>query len=327
VSKLVWWKLSTPWAEQKEQKTAHADAQLLDLITCKEVILSQATEKEGSIRLQQALDADRQDIRRICVAVFCSEIILVSAFALFVPLLLWVVYVADPNMERLFQLLIMIVVSDEMTKAFLMYRSNVPIHEEYQRAKAKFRKILGVPEDILFPPDFPWLHHQPHIMTHNSPKDHGPTSDGLMEADKVVATNEAEFLDEELSKSVEMSLRSPASKDCISLEGISFGYTMVDGSTFYVVDNLSLSFDLGGHYAIMGETGAGKSTIFKVQMSFSFMCVAARFLSTFYASYCRGYRASLSHLMATLRSLGKSFILGPVDGESKWALLARRRYC
>ncbi len=282
VSKLVWWKLSTPWAEQREQKTAYANAQLLDLVTCKEVVVSQATENEERIRLQRALDADQQDIRRICMAVFCSEVILLSVFTLISPLLLWIVYVADPTMERLFQLLIMIVILDEMTKAFLLYRGNAPIHEEYQRAKAKFCKVLGLQEDILFPPVFPWFRHQPQNVleqencTNDDSKDNGSTSEESMEAGKVLIANQVDCLGEDLTKSVEMSLRLPTPEACISLEGMSFGYTMVDGSTFHVVDNLNLSFSLGGHYAIMGETGAGKSTIFKVTISVWSMRVAAR---------------------------------------------------
>jgi len=276
--------LSSPWAEQREKKTAYANAQLLDLVTCKEVIVSQATENEERIRLQQALDADRHDIRRICLALFCSEFILVSVFTLIAPLLFIFVFIHTPTMERLFQILIIIVVLDEMTKAFLLYIGNGPIHEEYKRAKAKFCTVLALPEHILFPPEFPWLYHQPQDTTHHhSPKDIESTSEEYMEEGKIQISNEVDVLDEQLSKFVEMSLRSLEPKGSISLEGISFGYTTVDGSTFHVVDNLDLSFALGGRYAIMGETGAGKSTIFKVNIFRFFvnLCRSWNFRSNF----------------------------------------------
>jgi len=67
------------------------------------------------------------------------------------------------------------------------------------------------------------------------------------------------------------ALRTPSDKDSnkenghnLCMQAISFGYKMADGTVFNVMDNLDLSFQLGHHYAIMGETGAGKSTIFKI---------------------------------------------------------------
>ena len=39
-------KLTSPWAEQREQKAAAVNAQLLDLVKCKEVILSHGKELE-----------------------------------------------------------------------------------------------------------------------------------------------------------------------------------------------------------------------------------------------------------------------------------------
>jgi len=62
VSKMVWRKLSSPWAEHREKNLAIANTQLIDSVICKEVIVSQATENEERLCVQKAIDDDRQEI-------------------------------------------------------------------------------------------------------------------------------------------------------------------------------------------------------------------------------------------------------------------------
>jgi len=62
---------------------------------------------------------------------------------------------------------------------------------------------------------------------------------------------------------IEQKLEKPSKGNSIEFSGIEFCYPLQDNSSLRVLENLNLSFALHDHYAIMGETGAGKSTIFK----------------------------------------------------------------
>jgi len=297
VSEIVWFKLSTPWAEQRGKKLDFANAQLIDSVICKEVIVSQATENEERLRLQKAIDADRQEIRQICLATLCSEAIKVSVFSMVVPLVFLYVFLVDPTMDRLFQLLFLVIVLDEVTRAVMSLIENGPVREEYQCAKAKFCHVLGVEESILFPPDFPWLQ----VSSKDEPAPSRPKDDDstLSTDDSLTSSNVAAKVDEELSQSVELILQNPSESDCINMTGISFGYTIDDGNVSHVVDNLSLSFALGGHYAIMGESGCGKSTIFKVRY------------------FCRSHVMAYSHAQPSISIYvqGLSGIMKPLGGH------------
>jgi len=279
VSKMVWLKLSTPWAEQRERKLAFANAQLIDSVICKEVIVSQATENEERLRLQNAIDADRQEIQRICFATFCSDAITVSVFSLLVPFICLFIFFFDPTMARFFQLLFLVIGLDEVTRAFVTYLDNGHVREEYRRAKEKFCHVLGVEESILFPTDFPSLRFSsehgpaPYISKDD---DSSPRTDDSLEGGKNLSDDSSGYGDVDISKSVELTLQNPSEIDCITLKGLSLGYTMEDGNVYHVIDHLNLSFALGGHYAIMGETGAGKSTVFKVSSILSHAVIRHR---------------------------------------------------
>ena len=67
-----------------------------------------------------------------------------------------------------------------------------------------------------------------------------------------------------LSNSISQALENPKGLGRLSLVDASFGYRKKSGESFEVVKKLNMSLNIGEHYAIMGETGVGKTTFLKV---------------------------------------------------------------
>jgi len=271
VAALVWKKMSTPWSEQRELKAATANAQLLDLVNCKDVIRSHAKENIEGTALKMILDADHEDIKMLAWAKLVSEFVKYFTFTMVTPLLFVFVFFVDPTLERVFELFIILVVSDDMTRAYVQYLSKGPIDAEYNRAKNVFCRVLGVDEAALFPPTitfprwFPSNKRSRIDIELGLPHPNQSSYKGLNPDPSSAPAAQV------LPQKVVNALRTPSDKDSnkenshnLCMEAISFGYKMADGTMFNVMNNLNLSFQLGHHYAIMGETGAGKSTIFKI---------------------------------------------------------------
>ena len=263
--------MSTPWSEQRELKAATANAQLLDLVNCKDVIRSHAKENIEETALKTVLDADHKEIHMLVWAKIVTEFVKTTTFFMVTPLLFVFVFIIDPTLERVFALLIIIVVWDDMTRAYLDILASEPINEEYDRAKNVFCRVLGVDEATLFPHTITlpqWC-----LGNQRIPKDIelGLPRPNQMSYKSLNPDPSSAPAAQVLPPKVVNALRTPSDKDSnkenghsLCMEGISFGYKMADGTMFNVMDNLDLTFQLGHHYAIMGETGAGKSTIFKI---------------------------------------------------------------
>jgi len=77
------------------------------------------------------------------LAKIVSEFVKFFTFTMVTPLLFVFVFIVDPTLERVFVLLIILVVSDDMVRAYLEYLAKEPINEEYNRAKTVFCRVLG----------------------------------------------------------------------------------------------------------------------------------------------------------------------------------------
>ena len=107
--------------------------------------------------------------------------------------------------------------------------------EEYQRAKQEFCHVLEMDEPDLFPKYFQW-----------------PKFECDSSSSSAVLEPESNIL-----------MQHKDGKSSIELANTTFGYTLQDDTTVRVIEKFCASFELGDRYAIMGETGCGKSTIFK----------------------------------------------------------------
>uniref|UniRef100_A0A7S2Y2X7 ABC transporter domain-containing protein n=1 Tax=Entomoneis paludosa TaxID=265537 RepID=A0A7S2Y2X7_9STRA len=270
LSELLRSNLSSPWAEQRETKTAKTNAHLIDLVICKEVVLTHAQEIQEQRRLDTYIQADRNDGKQLLKAHFITEVFKSITFYALPPLLFLFVFLVDLTMERVFQLLLIIVMTEEIMRSYFAYTAHAEKQEEYQRAQKDFCHVLNMDQADLFPHDFewPWT------------KRGGGGSNGWNTA-KVAENTESTYgWDEESGrKSGNPALPSPnldistllsnrttrQDEDtcAIQLQDVSLGYS-VQESMYHVADKLNMSFSLGKHYAIMGETGAGKSTVLKV---------------------------------------------------------------
>jgi len=259
VSKGTYQRLSTPWAEQREEKVAEANSRLLDLVVCKDVVLSHTMELEEQRVLYDNIDADRQEIRRTFVARFVAQCFQNLTFTSMMPMIFLYVYIQYANLNRFFQLLIVIAVMDEMMRSYLALLQELPMLDEYKRAKRAFVVVMGVDESKLFP--FPWKI----CWRRNSAGKQAKC--GIKEELEYDPTNsryrtESQPLEVETIKA---KLVNPAPNDKLTLKNVTLGYKIDDGSFKNVIENLNLSFEIGHSYALMGESGAGKSTILKVR--------------------------------------------------------------
>jgi len=284
VSTFIWRTLSRPYAQSQAQKEGKASAQLLDLVLCKEVVLTHGQEKEEQVLLHEAIDADKGELLGLARAHFASHFVETLTFTMIMPSLFVFVKEVDLTTDRVFQLLIVIVVLDETLRSYLEYSKRSTEKEEFKRAKAVMCNILNMEEEELFPPPFQWNK----ILCFagwwkaNSPVEEDP------EGGKAMVSGHMDEIDEEASASttsipggsdedafgvhvctmqavtpkVHRALTNPK-EDNLSMEGVSFGYKSSDGGTYRVFNGLYLNLKLGVHYGVMGETGAGKSTIFK----------------------------------------------------------------
>lgn len=259
----TWNKLSSPWAEQREKKAFETNARLLDILTCKDVVLSHTMELEERKLLHEIIHSDSKEISRLCFAKLISGLIRNATFTMLLPMLFLYVYTEGQSLEEVFQLLIIITVMDEMVRSHLSYLRLVPSVEEYARAKKAFVGVLGLSETEIFPSAVSW----PCWFEQRCTKRAGDlvkTSKESVKYNDSAKSNSDEECPEFFS-AVESKLVHPARNDVLSLEHVSLGYMRKDGSTNEVVKDLNLSFALGSHHALMGESGAGKSTVSKVR--------------------------------------------------------------
>lgn len=243
-TRIAWNKLSTPWSQQREIKMAKASARLMDLVACKDVVLSHTMEKKERLKLQQAVYSDKEELRHLFWAEAISKFIEYATFTFIMPSLFIYVKEIDLTMERVFQLLLIVVIQDEMVRAYLAFAETTQIMEEGNRAKQTFATVLHVDEDILFPSDF-----------------------AVVKSFfcRIFPRNSEEKENKELESSASfININCPGK---FSLQNASMGYWRHDGSFNDVLKDINLDLAVGSHYAIMGETGAGKSTLFKVSLA------------------------------------------------------------
>ncbi|CAB9500510.1 Sublancin-168-processing and transport ATP-binding protein sunT [Seminavis robusta] len=285
VSFLIWNKLSTPWDSQREEKMAQANNLLVDVVLCKELVLTQANELEEQAKLRKLMEADREDIRHLAWAKFISAAIRVGTFTMITPSLFFVVYTWDLSMERVFQLLLIIVVTDEQMRAFLSFTDHGPLEEEFGRAKQEFCHVLGMTEEELFPADFDDWTICGGGKKKNEEVDESESKDdtrGELDLEvggfdsfrvgKASTIGKKQVSRRESLRQIMADMSSELSKhlnhpkkgvDKLSLDAASFGYKDKEGNTFAIVQNLTTTLNMGEHYAVMGETGVGKSTFLK----------------------------------------------------------------
>jgi len=259
VSKGVYQCLSTPWAEMREKKVAEANSRLLDLILCKDVVLSHTMEVEEQRVLYETINDDRREIRRTFVARFVAQCFQNFTFTSMMPMIFLYVYVEDSNINRLFQLLTIITVMDEMMRSYLALLQELPILDEYKRAKRAFVFIMGVDESVLFP--FPWKVCWRQNLEEKRAKDKVKTESKYDDPADPKYGTVSQLLEVE---TIDSKLADLAPNSKLVMEDVTLGYKIENGSFKNVIKNLNLSFDIGHSYALMGESGTGKSTILKV---------------------------------------------------------------
>lgn len=272
VSTAIWKVLSTPYAQQREQKAEEASARLLDLVICKDLVVTHAKEVEEREALREAIDSDSDEIRHLVRAAFCSGFVEVLTFTMTMPILFMFVHEVDLTIERVFQLLLVVVLLDELLRSYLANSKHAPIIEEYERAKRVISMALDIDEDDLFPPAFDFSTKTSKIISVDTESDVSTVDLEAQVSAKEAIPNHVRAersTQRRLSDVVRNALNvskeeaSTGGMPSILFEDVSFGYPTKSGEVFTVIENLTLSFQLGTHYAILGETGAGKSTIFR----------------------------------------------------------------
>ena len=273
-------KMSTPWDEQRERKQAATNAHLTDLVLCKELIITNAQETNEFDLLKEKIKEDEEDIRRLSIAHLVSEFVECSTFFMFTPLLFLFVFTVDPTLERLFQMLVLIVITDEVVRSYLAYSKNRLIVEEYNRAQQDFCNVLGMSKDQIFPPDIVWPTWLSRATTNPGKKRNSgtqrtddPTDFHLQsEYPEEEEAYESYLLHESYCSSAFtgpnlagnfFAAPSGGKTEKMVLSNMALGYHTLEGRNFCAIDGLNLSLELGEHYSIMGESGAGKSTILK----------------------------------------------------------------
>lgn len=278
-------RLSTPYAQQRETKVKATNELLLDLIVCREVVLTNAKEHDEQQLLREHLEADQGDAGPLFRANFVSEVVKVGTFYCLTPLLFLFVFLVDPTLQRVFQLLLIVVITDELLSAYLAYSNHLQKQEEYSRAKQEFCRVLNMDEAELFPPDFAWptfwgKQEQKHSGSitqedgHNNNKIFKDTNTDLAPLPQTAdfeTTGEDSFLGDEDDIEKQSGNKAIASASflgtgaTIELNNLSLAYTS-RGTAFNVFDSgdgLNMAFESQRHYAVMGETGAGKSSILR----------------------------------------------------------------
>lgn len=205
--------------------------------------------------LQTMMDSDRNDILHLMRAKFCSHFVEYIFFTMLLPILFLYVRLTNLSMERVFQLLIVVVVLDEVLRAYLGFLKHGPPLQEYERAVTSLCEVLTMSREELFPSDWAGFFCTTTNRTTTCSEPHKRPSDVEPRESSVNKTQH-----------FTMALDAPEHEDLISLRNVSLGYPQHDGTMVSVVENLNLDLEVGGHYAIMGESGAGKSTLLKALM-------------------------------------------------------------
>jgi ABC-type multidrug transport system fused ATPase/permease subunit len=252
----IWWKLSTPWATHREIKVTQTNARLLDLLTCRDVVLSHTMELQEQDMLQAMMNSDRNEIHHLMRAKFGSQFVEYIFFTMLLPILFLYVRLTNLSMARVFQLLIVVVVLDEVLRAYLGFLKHGPPLQEYERAVKSLCEVLSMSREDLFPSEWAGLFGS--SRTINCPDEYRHRSSQVEPRESSVFNKTRHF-----TTALE---NAPQEEDLISLQNVSLGYPQQDGTTVSVVENLNLDLEVGGHYAIMGESGAGKSTLLKALM-------------------------------------------------------------
>ena len=65
VTVIVWNRLSSPYASQRETKKSQTNSYLLDLVSCRDVIITHTQEKHEQVKLQRKIVSDESEIKRL----------------------------------------------------------------------------------------------------------------------------------------------------------------------------------------------------------------------------------------------------------------------
>ena len=346
VSTLIWTTLSTPYTTNYETKLSKTNGRLIDLVTCYDVVLTHTTEYEERYQLRELIASDSHDLRKIVSARLCSELFRATTFTMLMPSVFLYVYLYDFTLERVFQLLIIMVIMDEIMRCYLCFFRHEQVTFEYNMAVRDICAILHTSAADAFPSD--WFTFWSStcvafkalritlasIITtarrsrrssssssssskrRKIPRTTTTTTTTLdAHADESMTDNTSRYdiedgtircgcrSDENYGCNEELSCRIPAN-NCIggkyrtnmeevfqrtlldtsytiSLRDVCLGYdrtteiTSVDDGTTtassttsrsHIIDKLNLEFQVGTHYAILGESGTGKSTLLKALM-------------------------------------------------------------
>mmetsp|Transcript_27381 Transcript_27381/g.31657 ORF Transcript_27381/g.31657 Transcript_27381/m.31657 type:complete len:674 (-) Transcript_27381:183-2204(-) len=259
-TKSLWKTMSVPWNLNRENKMAAVSKKLMDLVICKDTVLSHSMEKQERRNLLKQIYSDKEDIQHLFWAKGVTFFFQNFAFNFVMPSIFVCVYELDLTLTRVFQLILFIVIQDEMVRAYVASSKKVMIIEEYERAKDKFCRVLNMNKEELFPPDF----------------DFSTSSKSSSKRKVHIAPNEMKQPDMtnglEVTKNPIVCSKRSDDDDFMTMEenrqhvllcNASLGYWRKEGTFHSVVKNLDLKLDNGQHYALMGESGAGKSTLLK----------------------------------------------------------------
>jgi len=172
-------------------------------------------------------------------------------------------------------------------RAYVQHLNEKPRVDEYRRAKQEFCHVLEMNEPELFPKTFKFK--WPKFSRTKADEQHPSTateieydSSSVSEPESALlhqkdakfsrtkddeqqpsTATETEYDSSSVPKPESAILHQKDGNTSIELTNTTFGYILPDDTTVCVIENFSASFELGDRYAIMGETGCGKSTIIK----------------------------------------------------------------
>eukprot|EP00039_Didymoeca_costata_P028902 m.22511 g.22511 ORF g.22511 m.22511 type:complete len:736 (+) comp7407_c0_seq1:72-2279(+) len=257
--------LTSKWEKIRVNKWNDTNACLADMLNSRDTVRGHGMETVEYKRLNHTMGMDGVELRKILAGIFVREGVLTVLFSVTAPLWFAHSMAYDTTVDHVFRLLVAILLMDEAMRSFLALEILMQSRAAALHAQDMIKKKLGIDEN--------------------------ETLDDTLETDKSDSSTSVNFENEHKIQSLLSEARpgtmiattnnghfASKSLHCnkLCLGYRSHGADMEDldlmpdrkpkeseHKNAVVFNNLLLDIRLGSRYALLGESGSGKSTFFK----------------------------------------------------------------
>eukprot|EP00039_Didymoeca_costata_P021790 m.3000 g.3000 ORF g.3000 m.3000 type:complete len:604 (+) comp2642_c0_seq1:92-1903(+) len=212
---------------RREKRVNDTNAYLVDVIKARDTVRGHVMENNEALSFQKMLPLDAHDVKLTVMFRGAQNFVLSLLFAITPILWLLESYEREPTVDQVIKVITALILMDEAMRNFLALGRNK------EKKEASDNSEKGISEKIPKMEDF-------------NPKNE---------------THEKDFTENDCKSGRRSSFSDDYTlRGNLVMNNVTMGYGYAQKK---ILEDVNLTIGTGSHYAIIGETGVGKSTIFK----------------------------------------------------------------